>query len=382
MMRYAMIAFLAFAACKAETAKPPGGGPPGRGGPRTFMVDVKPVQTEDVNYSIEAVGSLEAQEEVRVTARVSGVVEKITFEEGTKVTPDTILAEIDRSRYELLANRAKALHDKAMAELEKAETFLKNRLELKEKDPTYVTKEELANVTAQVNTARANVAESKAALDLANQDLQNSQVRSLISGTINTKNVSTGQYLTPGVLIASIVDHSALKLRFKVSESESVKLRHAGKLTFTVRPMPGKTFEATLVHVSPQANAQTRTVECLAAVENPDASLKPGFFAVVRAIVETHERAVIVPDTAIIPTDRGFFAFVVKDKDGKKIAEERKVTPGLFVREGVVEILDGLSEGDQLVVVGAHALKNGAEVRIGGARPPQPPKQEGNHGSR
>jgi multidrug efflux system membrane fusion protein len=373
-----MFAILVLAACKQDA----GGGPPGggRGAPRSFVVDVKPVVTEDVRYAVEAVGSLEAQEEVRVTARVSGVIEKIAFEEGTPVTTESVLAEIDRSRYELLAQRAKATHDKALAELEKAETFLKNRLELKEKDPTYVTKEELANVTAQVNTAKANVAETKAALDLANQDLQNSQVRSLLSGTINTKNVSTGQYVTPGLLLATIVNHSSLKLRFKVTESESVKLRHVGKLTFTVRPIPGKSFEAKLVHISPQANAQTRTVECLAAVENPDASLKPGFFAVVHAVVETREKAIVVPDTAIIPSDRGFYAFVVKEKDGKKIAEERKVMPGLFVREGVVEILDGLMEGDQLVVVGAQALKNGSEVRVGGAKTPEP--KEGNHGSR
>jgi multidrug efflux system membrane fusion protein len=372
------------AACKPETPAQGPGGRPGAGA-RKFPVEVQVVKTEEVQYAIDAVGSLEAQEEVRVTARVAGVIEKISFEEGSAVTPETILADIDRARFQLLANRAAANHDKALAELEKAETFLQNRMALKEKDPTYVTREELANVTAQVSTAKANVAETKAALDLALHDQQNSQVRSLIAGTINSKNVSIGQYVTPGMLIATLVDQSTLKLRFKVSESESVKLRHVlqgtGRVSFSVRPIPGKSFDAKLVHISPQASAQTRTVECLALVENPDAGLKPGFFAVVRAVVETREKAVVVPDTAILPTDRGFMAFVVQEKDSKTTVVERKVVPGLFVREGAVEILSGLQEGDKLVVTGGAALKPGAEVQIGSGKKPEG-RKEGNHGPR
>src|SRR6185436_17704952 len=77
------------------------------GGKRPFPVEVKTVGTEDVTYTIDAVGSLEPEEEVRVTARVAGMVERVLFEEGTKVTPTTVLAEIDRPRYRMLADRAR-----------------------------------------------------------------------------------------------------------------------------------------------------------------------------------------------------------------------------------------------------------------------------------
>src|SRR5262249_5995936 len=191
---------------------------------------------------------------------------------------------------------------------------------------------ESAPPNVQLGSARAAAAEAKSSLDLALHDLDNSQVRSLITGVIDTKAVSTGQYVAPGALMASIVDESKLKLRFKVSETESVKL--AGvlggdrRVQFSVRPLPGKTFNAELIHMSPQANAQTRTVECLALVENRDAMLKPGFFATVRAVVAVHEKAVVVPDSAVLPTERGFVAFVVK---GTR-ASIRQVRPGLFVR--------------------------------------------------
>jgi len=360
MKRAVCLALLAMSACKP--ALPPNVGT--GGGKRPFPVEVRTVATEDVQYTIDAVGNLEPEEQVKVTARVAGMVEKVMFEEGSKVTPKTILAEIDRSRYQMLADRAKASHEKAAAEVRKAEIVLQNRQELKKKDPGYVSDEEIATLASQLQSQRGAVAEAKASFDLALHDLENSQVRSLINGVIDTKLIATGQYVSPGAPLASIVDESKLKLRFKVSEAESVKLASvlAGnrRVSFSVRPLPGKTFTAELIHLSPQANPQTRTVECLALVGNRDAMLRPGFFATVQAVVATREKAVVVPDAAILPTERGFVAFV--SKDGK--AQMRKVLPGLYVREGVVEILEGLAPGDLLVVTGAGSLREGVDLIV------------------
>ena len=364
-MRRAAVVLLILAGCKpGAPAGPYTGGTPVATIKRAFPVEVQEVATEEVQYSIDAVGSLEPQEEVKITARVAGTIERIFFEEGTKVTADTALVEIDRSRYRLMADRQKASLERYTAEAVKAETVLQNRRELKKKDPTFVVEEELATLTSQLNAARAAAAEAKSLLDLALQDVEYSQARSLVPGTINTKNVSTGQYVAAGTQLATLVDLSKLKLRFKVSETESVKLSallaSGRRITFSVRPVPGKMFQAELLHISPQANPQTRTVECLALVPNPDAVLKPGFFAMVRAVVETREKAIVVADSGILPTERGFVAFVVKD--GK--AKQRPVRAGLFVREGAVEILDGLVPGDSLVVSGAAALRDGVEVAV------------------
>src|SRR5439155_18510195 len=249
-------------------------------------------------------------EEVKVTARVAGMIEKVMFEQGLKVTTRTVLAEIDRGRYQMLADRAKASQERCAADVRKAEIVLQNRQELKKKDPGYVSDEEIATLSSQVSSARAAAAEAKSSLDLALHDFENSQVRSLITGIIDTKAISTGQYVAPRAQLASIVDESKLKLRFKVSETESVKLASvlAGdrRVSFTVRPLPGKTFTAELIHMSPQANVQTRMVECLALVQNRDAMLKPGFFATVRAVLARLTEAVVVPDSANLPTQGEF----------------------------------------------------------------------------
>jgi membrane fusion protein, multidrug efflux system len=369
-MKRLLVLLLLLAGCKPSSGPYTGGGAPPK---RSFPVEVQTVGTEEVQYVIDAAGSLEPQEEVKVTARVAGTIERILFDEGMKVTAETALVEIDRSRYRLLADRAKAAHERAVAEAAKADTVLQNRRELKKKDATYVGDEEIATLTSQLNAARAAATEAKSSHDLALQDVEYSQARSLVPGTINTKNISTGQYVAAGTLLATLVDQSKLKLRFKVSETESVKLSavmaEGRRITFTVRPLPGKIFQAELIHISPQANTQTRTVECLAVVENRGDILKPGFFAMVRAVVQTRQKAVVVADSGILPTERGFVAFVVKD--GKAV--QRSVRAGLFVREGVVEILEGLVPGDELVVTGAAALRDGADVaaRKAGAAPPK-----------
>src|SRR5215831_16986302 len=99
-MRPTLVLMLLLAAggCKPSAPAQPIGGF-NTGGKRAFPVEVRSVGTEDVRYTIDAVGTLEPQEEVKVTARVAGMVEKVLFEEGTQVTPKTVLAEIDRPRY-------------------------------------------------------------------------------------------------------------------------------------------------------------------------------------------------------------------------------------------------------------------------------------------
>lgn len=365
MKNYAIILgvmILGLSGCgKKEVSAP--GAKGGKNASRTFPVETQVVRTENVQYRIEASGSLEPQEEVRVTARVAGVVEKVWFEEGQSVQPDTVLVEIDRVRYGLLEARAKALLDKAKAEQHRTDTFLKNRLELKVKDAGWVSDEEIASATSQSNGAKAAAAEAKSAWDLARNDAEHAQVKSLVTGLIRGKSVSTGQFVQAGTEIATIVDASRLKLRFHVTERESVGLQEVlkgeKKVRFSVRSIPGTEFDAELTYMSPRADTDTRTVECLALIKRPDPRLKPGFFAVVNSVVKTRAQAVVVPDTAVLPTESGFVAFVVKE--GK--ARRREVSPGVAVRDGWVEVLRGLNPGERVVVAGASALRDGSEVQ-------------------
>jgi multidrug efflux system membrane fusion protein len=322
-------------------------------------VEVRSIEPRPVTYSIQTVGTLQAREVLRVPARVSGVVQDVRFQEGQPVGPETVLARIDSERYALAAQRAEATHLQALAEAREAEAALEKRKALRQRDPGWVTEEELTNFTAQLDRARAAAAAAAAARDLALKDQRDSEVRVEYAGVIDKKSVDTGQYVNAGDTLATLVDTRRLKLSFKVAESESARLATGSRITFKVKALPGREFEGSLYHVGEVADPASRMVECLAWVDNRDRNLRPGYFAEVTAEIEERRDSIVVPQTAVLPTERGFVAFVVGEGDN---AEERRVRLGLYTRDGGVEILEGLSAGDPLIVRGASLLKNGMPV--------------------
>jgi len=132
-------------------------------------------------------------------------------------------------------------------------------------------------------------------------------------------------------------------------------------VTFRVKSMPGKEFTAQLYHVGESADPNTRMVECLAWVDSRDRDLRPGSFADVTVVVEEKKGSVVVPQTAVLPTDRGFVAYVLKGEDE---VEERRIRVGLYTSEGDVEILEGLQAGERLVVRGASLLNPASRVAV------------------
>jgi membrane fusion protein, multidrug efflux system len=356
------------AAPPAATPGPAAGSGPAAGQKGTaaaIPVEVRPVETRTVTYSVQAIGSLEAREVIRIPARVAGVVQDISFEEGTAVTAGRVLARIDPERYRLAAARAAAELERAEAEAREAGAALDKRRALREKDPGWVTAEELSNYTAQLDQARAAATASRAALDLARKDLADSELKAESAGVINEKLISTGQFVTAGMAVATMVDTRRLKLSFTVAEAEAARLTAASPITFHVKGQPGRTFEARMYHRGESADPATRMLRCLAWVDNADGALQPGFFADVSIDLESRANAIVVPQTAVLPTDRGFIGFVLEGGDRVR---ERSLRLGLHTRDDAVEILEGLRPGETVVTRGTAVLTDGARVSAEAAK--------------
>jgi multidrug efflux system membrane fusion protein len=198
---------------------------------------------------------------------------------------------------------------------------------------------------------------AKAAYELALQDERRAEVRPPITGVINTRTVDTGQFVRTGTVLATIVDVSRLRLRFKVSEGESLRAREGGRVSFGVAPLGPREFGARIYHVGRVADPATRQVEVLAWVD-PESELKPGFFAEVTLEGEKKEGALVVPESAIQASERGFVTYVVL----QNTAHLRPVDLGLRTGTGVVEILSGLEAGEIVVSEGSDRLADGMAV--------------------
>jgi len=324
---------------------------------QALRVRVAPVVVQDVVHQIKSLGSLEAQDMVQVTAQVEGVASDVRFREGDHVSPATVLLRIDPDRHRVEAERSKALEDQATAELGRAQADLARRESLAKSQ--LLSTEELTRSRGENARLEAAVEVAKAAHELALQDLRRSEVRPPITGVINTRTVDTGQFIRTGTVLATIVDVSRLRLRFKVSEGESLRAREGGRVGFGVAPRGPREVGARSYPVGRVADPTTRQVEVLAWVDAAP-ELKPGFFAEVTLSGEEHKEALVVPESAIQASEQGFVTYVV---DGGA-ARVRPIQLGLRTGTGIVEILSGLKPGETVVTQGSDRLDDGIPVEV------------------
>jgi multidrug efflux system membrane fusion protein len=353
---------LVSAGCGKDGAKAAGDkkGPGiGRAGMQ-FPVDTVRVQNRNVTYTLNAVGSVEAFEKVQVTARVAGVVEKVQFAEGSRVSVGQVLVEIEPQRYTLAVESAQASFAKATAAKSDAEAGLKRRELVDKQNPGLIPGEEIEAWRTKVLVAAAEVAQSNAALNQAKLNLHDAYVRAPVAGVIQTRTVQTGQYVQPGSVMATLVRRDPLLLRFQATEQDAVRLQPGVKAFFKVRDSD-REYQARIIHVAASTEESTRMVAVTAEVVDKDKdSLRSGSFAQVRVPVGGSRPLPVVPQTAIRPSEKGFLAFVVED--GRAV--ERILTPGMRTADGNLEVLSGLKDGDLLVVRGAEALSDGVPVRV------------------
>ncbi|HWN69701.1 MAG TPA: biotin/lipoyl-binding protein, partial [Haliangium sp.] len=176
----ALVVTAAAAGCGKDEeagAAPGAAGPGGKRPPRAFPVEVEPVEARDVEYTVPGVGSIAAFEEVKVTARVAGVVEKVQFVEGQQVKKNQILATIEPARYQLAVSAARAALEKAEAAKADAEAGQARRERASEQNPGLVPGEELETWRTRARTTAAEVSAARVALQKAQLDLREAYVR-------------------------------------------------------------------------------------------------------------------------------------------------------------------------------------------------------------
>jgi multidrug efflux system membrane fusion protein len=397
----ALLLALAAGGCASSGAGEKAGAPPEKPGAelpkkRQFSVRVKTLTEQPVTYELAAVGTLEAQDVFQIDARVPGTLYDVNFKEGDEVKPDQPLCRIAPEAYRLYALKAESSHKQALANLEDtrrknandkaraSEKLKQARLEetrrRQVKDVGAISEEEISiyeskrkiteidekdmaeALLTEVEALRAVAAEREAIWKIALDDVRKSTVLPPIPGVIEKKLVTSGMHVTAGTPLATMVDRRALKLHFKVPEKDSGQLKQGGTARFSVPAWPGKTFEAEIYHISGQLDPDARTIAAWARIDKPEAvaALRPGYFASVKLTTGGNQKALVVPAMSVLPTEKGFVAFVVKD--GK--AERRFVQVGLSVTDNQLEVISGLNAGESVVIEGANNLQDGFEVKV------------------
>lgn len=355
-----LLTIVPLAACSKGAAEAKGTGPGSAKRAMKFPVEVQPVESRKVEYTISAVGSLDAFERVAVTARVPGAVERVLFREGQLVGKGHALVEIEPERYRLAVAAAQATLEKQLASKAEAEAGYARRQSASAKNPGLIRGEEIETWRTRVQTAIAEVSQAQAALAQAKLNLRDAFVRAPVAGIIQTRTVETGQYVQTGAVLATLVQREPLLLRFQVPEQESGPLAPGNIARFTVGE-DANVHEARITHVSAAASQSSRMVDVTANVLNANhKELRPGAFARVTVPVGLPRPSAVIPQTAIRPSEEGFLAYTVTDG----VAKRRILTLGMRTADGRVEVRSGLQPGEVLVIRGAEALRDGVQVQI------------------
>jgi multidrug efflux system membrane fusion protein len=330
-----------------------------RSGPK-YAVEIAIVESRKVDFTVQAVGSVEAFEIVPVTARVQGVVEKVLFREGDAVRAGEPLVEVEPERYRLMTESAEAQFEKAKASLQEAKTGLARRTDIQKRNPGLVSPEEVEEWQTRVRTLEADSAYALAALDQARLNQRDARIPAPVNGVIQNRAVNTGQFVQQGTVIATLVRRDPLLLRFTVPEQDAQRLRTKMPVRFRVRD-DDTDYSAVITAITESADPMTRMVTVTAEVtDNNRAVLRPGAFVEVTVLLGESAELPMIPQTSIRPSERGFLAFVVEDS----VARERVLTLGMRSPEGLVEVRNGIHDGEKIIVRGAEALYDGAPVRI------------------
>ncbi len=344
---------------------PPGGGRPGggRGGPpggfpgmpgfgdpsasAAIPVKVTSVGRRDIADYLETNGSLEAENEVDIVARTTGPIVELNVEEGDFVRAGEVLARIDAA--EILAQLGIARVALADAQLawNRAESSFREEL---------ISQEAHDAARSALDSAAAQIVGTKILLEYT-------VIEAPFDGLIIERVVKNAEYVSNGARLFRISDFDPLLCPIQLPEKDLPRLALGQPAHLTVEAFPGRRFPARVLRISPVVDAATGTVKVTLEVEG-QGQLRPGMFASVFVETDVHENAIVVPRQALVLESTSDLVYVVEnDGQGGSLARRRAIEIG-YEESDDLEVLSGLAEGEDIVIIGQDGLSDQTPVMI------------------
>lgn len=288
-------------------------------------------------------GTVEAYEDIDLSAKMGGNVEWLGAEEGDRVKKGDILLKLDISE-------EKAALDNAQAVYELAETKLKRIKELYQQK--IVSVDNLDDAENAVKTAKAQ-------LDAAKIRVENGVLVSPLSGVLDSRDIDLGERIDSGRTVMKIVDIDKVYVVLDIPEKDVLFFKKGTDVSVAFGDGTTHEFTGKIDYISLTAENQTRTYKMKLVVNNPEQKLRPGMIVRANLVRRDIEKAIAVPFFAITDHEKGKSVYIVEN--GKAV--ERLIEYGIY-QGGLVEIKSGLKEGDSLIMVGQRNIANGEEVEI------------------
>lgn len=325
---------------------------------QAVAVEVAAVVRRDVTPVLTFSSSLEPVWSADISGKVDGRIETLTVDEGDAVTAGMTIAVLDMGELSAQVIQAEGTLLQAKANLEQAELDYSRMARLAEQGAVSV--QTLDSARTKRDLAMGQVRAAEGALSLYASKLTGATILSPQSGVVTRRHLQAGFYAKAGTPLVTVANISTLLAKATVGEAEITQLKIGASVKVRVDALGGQEFVGTITRLSPVAAMPSRTFTAEISIPNEQNILKAGMFAKVEVPVPAHEQALVVPETALVMREDRKTVYVLT-ADNK--VQQRLLTLG-YVGGGWAEVLDGVKEGEQIVIAGQNKLRDGSLVRL------------------
>ncbi|MDG5501565.1 efflux RND transporter periplasmic adaptor subunit [Marinobacter sp. BGYM27] len=305
-------------------------------------VNVVHPRMTSVHDVVESVGTLQGREEVMITAEVNGRIVKLNFTEGQPVKKGQLLVQLDDRQ--------------ARADLRVAEAQLKDAKTQYDRASRLVSRNSISE--SQVDELRTTMQVAEALKSAAEIRLANHRIEAPFAGVVGLRQVSTGAYLNVGDSVATLDSVNPMELTFSIPERYLGQVKLGQPLSGLTSAFPNQRFEGQLSEMGARLNSLSRTLPVKAVIKNEDGRLRPGLFMAVSLTLDTRD-ALVIPEQAVLTRGDSQYVFVAVD------GQARRQLLKLGTREpGQVEVIEGLTRDDAVIVTGQDRLSSGDPVTV------------------
>lgn len=377
-------ALLLFASCGGNDNEEAGSGGWGfggfGGGGLAVSVEAVPVQSASISEQVSTYGTIRAQDVVAITPQVSNRVVRILVDLGDQVSSGQVMAEIYDNPYREAVEQAQAQIRQAQTTLERDSTQYVRQNELYERG--LISRSEYDEFRTVYLNSQSQFESVQAALTQSREDLQNTQVRSPVNGVVLSRSIAEGDIASAGQEMFEVANLIGYETRVFLPVQDWEKVQIGQQVSLAPSSRGNEIATGIVSRKSPQLDATTGLGEVVITLVESSGNVHQGALIQARINLQTRQNTIVIPraamvekvdtyiepETGTIELDRTFSAFIVQ---GDSIAVRRALTLGIEQGDRI-EILDGLEDGDSLIITGHTNLEDQSRVRVAGSSPGAP----------
>jgi RND family efflux transporter MFP subunit len=351
-------------------------------------VEIQAVETRNIVDIGTFTGSLKPKSLFLVAPKVSGRLDKIMVNIGDRLEHNQPIAQLDDAEFQQELQQAEAYLDVAKANLEAAQDLLQsNERELERisqlRDKNLISASELDSAKSDYTTqlskfkvAKAQLSEKQAAYQVAKIKLSYTKINTIrnVNGAnlvVGERFVDEGALLNSNTPIISILDIASMIGVIHVTENDYFKVQIGQNAVVTVDALKDRVFSGEIVRISPLVKEETRAAQIELDIDNPSGMLKPGLFIRVSIQFAFHEKATVIPVSALVKRNEFTSVFVIDPE--KELANLVRIETGITQNDWV-EIVTPSLKG-YVATLGQHLLEDGSNVTV-----PEKPAKTGKGG--